>query len=102
MILFLYAVLYAAEIAAAGFAPRAYNRMLEISGNAAARAGMAVVLLAALFHAFDGLRFTACVMSPRAARHEAALQSVAQFVTFAVGIPAAFVICWPSISELFR
>jgi succinate dehydrogenase/fumarate reductase cytochrome b subunit len=73
-----------------------------LQGNAVVRLVLAIVLVAALFHALNGLRITFTAMAPRAARHDQGLRSWVQFLTFAVGIPAAFVVCWPSISELFR
>jgi hypothetical protein len=35
-------------------------------------------------------------------RHQDALRNVVAFATFALAVPAAAVILWPSISDLFR
>ncbi|MBI2706304.1 MAG: hypothetical protein HYX32_13575 [Actinobacteria bacterium] len=98
---FAYAVFFAIEVATIGFDPRLYTRIHQIQGNAVSRAVLAVVVLAGLFHGLNGLRITLVEMSARLARHAAGLQTAVQFLTFAVGVPSAFVILWPSVWELF-
>lgn len=99
---FLYVVFFAIEIAVAGLSPRVYNRLHQIQGNAFSRLVLALVVLAAIFHGLNGLRVTVCDMAPKLNAHEQGMRFAVQFLTFAVGIPAAFVVLWPSISELIR
>jgi len=98
----LYVAFFAFEVAAAGLWPRLYNRLHELQGNAVSRLVLAVVLVSALFHSFNGLRITLCDLVPRLAERGDGLRFTVQFLTFAIGIPLAFVICWPSLSEVIR
>lgn len=100
-VVFAYVVFLAVEITAAGFDHRLYNRLHQLQGNAVVRILLGAVVLAALFHGLNGLRVTMCALVPRWSAHERGLRFTVQFLTFAVGIPAAFVVAWPSVSELF-
>jgi succinate dehydrogenase/fumarate reductase cytochrome b subunit len=101
LVVFVYALFLAAEIIVAGSDHRLYNRLHEIQGNVFARVALGVVVLCALFHGLNGLRLLVADR-PAAIRHDAALRSVVAFATFALGIPAAAVILWPSVSEVLR
>ena len=101
-LVFVYTAFLAVQIAAVGFDNnRLYTRLHQLEGNVVSRAVLAVVLVAALFHGLNGLRVTLVGMSARLARHDRGLHTAVQFLTFAVGVPGAFVILWPSIWELF-
>jgi succinate dehydrogenase/fumarate reductase cytochrome b subunit len=101
LVLFAYAVFLAVEVVVAGFDHRLYNRFHEVQGNTFARAILAVVVLCAIYHGLNGLRMVAIDL-PLLSRHDLALRNLVVFATFALGIPAAAVILWPSISELVR
>lgn len=100
-VLFVYVMFLAAQVAAAGFDSHLYTRLHQIQGNVVARAVLAVVLVAALFHGLNGLRITLVDISTRLARHDRGLRTIVQFLTFAIGLTGAFVILWPSVWELF-
>jgi succinate dehydrogenase/fumarate reductase cytochrome b subunit len=101
LVVFVYAVFLAVEVIVAGVDHRLYNRLHEIQGNVFARGALGVVVLSALYHGLNGLRLLVADL-PVASRHDAALRSLVAFATFALGIPAAAAILWPSVSEAFR
>ena len=101
LVLYAYAAFLAIEMGAAGIDTRAFGRLHQIQGNVLVRFVLAGVLLAALFHSLNGLRIIVLAAVPRWSRHDEAVRSLVQFLTFAVGIPGAFVIVWPSVWEWF-
>jgi succinate dehydrogenase/fumarate reductase cytochrome b subunit len=101
VVVFVYALFLAVEVIVAGFDHRLYNRLHQVQGNVFARAVLAVVVGCALFHGLNGLRLMVADL-PALTRMQPTLRALVAFATFALGIPAAAVILWPSISELFR
>ena len=71
-------------------------------GSLAGRAALSGVMLAALFHALDGLRRMITGLRPALVRHEQTLRAVVLFATWACAIPAAAVLVWPWTSDTWR
>jgi succinate dehydrogenase hydrophobic anchor subunit len=66
------------------------------------RALIAVAAVAGIFHALDGLRRTIGDLLPRDRSDDGHLRTVVAFLTFAIGVPAAAVILWPSLTGRLR
>lgn len=73
------------------------------------RALIAVAAVAGIFHALDGLRRTIDDLLPRDRsdlprdrNDDGHLRTVVAFLTFAIGVPAAAVILWPSLTGRLR
>jgi succinate dehydrogenase/fumarate reductase cytochrome b subunit len=71
-------------------------------GSLGARVVLSGVVLAGLFHLFDGLRRMAIDLRPALSRHQPALRAAVLFATWACAIPAAAVIIWPWLSDAWR
>ena len=71
-------------------------------GSLVGRVGLSGVMLAALFHAFDGLRRMVTSLRPALVRHEPTLRAVVLFATWTCAIPAAAVLVWPWMSDTWR
>jgi succinate dehydrogenase hydrophobic anchor subunit len=75
----------------------AYARLHDLLGGAPARAGLCAVVVASVYHAFDGLRVALAELFPRTAGWSEPLQALTVFATAAAGIPASVVILWPVV-----
>ena len=98
---FVYVVWYVLGLALLDRNAAAYNRFNRFYASIGARLVLAAVLLALVFHLFDGLRLTAEQFSDRMAGHELGMRATVRFLTFAVWIPGAVAVLWPSISSWF-
>jgi succinate dehydrogenase/fumarate reductase cytochrome b subunit len=101
IVVFAYVVFFAVEVVVAGLDHRLYNRLHEIQGNVVSRVVLSVVVGCALYHGLNGLRLVFADVGPLS-RHQDALRSLVAFATFALAVPTAAVILWPSISDVFR
>lgn len=101
LVSFLYLVFVAVEVSLAGAAGKAYTRLHQLAGNGVARFVLAAVVPALIFHGLNGLRIVVQESVPSAAARERRLRFAVQFLTFAMAVPLAFVIVWPTVSEWF-
>jgi succinate dehydrogenase/fumarate reductase cytochrome b subunit len=79
-----------------------YNRWGDAMGSLGARFVLCVVVLAGLFHTFDGVRRLLVSLAPRLAGREQQLRAAVLFLTWATAIPCAAAIVWPWIAETTR
>lgn len=75
----------------------AFARLHDLLGTAPVRVGLCVVVVAAVHHAFDGLRVALVDLFPRTAGWSERLRALTDFVTAAAGIPVSLVILWPVV-----
>jgi succinate dehydrogenase hydrophobic anchor subunit len=79
-----------------------FNRWSEVMHSIGARLVLCVVVLAALFHTFDGLRRLVVEVAPSTGRHEVRMRAGVLFLTWALAVPAGVMIVGPWVSETFR
>jgi succinate dehydrogenase hydrophobic anchor subunit len=79
-----------------------FNRWAGLAHSIGGRIVVALVVLAALFHTFDGLRRLLVEVAPSLARHDVRLRTGVLFLTWALAIPAGVMIVGPWVSETFR
>ena len=101
VVVFLYVVVLSVLLVGIGDRNR-FNRWSDLMHSIGARLLLCVVVLAALFHTFDGLRRLVVEVAPTTARHEIGMRAVVLFLTWALAIPAAVMIVGPWVSETFR
>jgi succinate dehydrogenase/fumarate reductase cytochrome b subunit len=96
-----YTVLYSLAMLDIGDRNR-FNGWGRAMGSLGARLVLSGVVLAALFHTFDGLRRMAIDLRPELAEQNARWRATVLFFTWALAIPAATVIVWPWVSASTR
>ncbi len=79
-----------------------FNRWGAAMGSLGARLVLCLVVLATLFHTFDGLRRMLPDVAPSLAGQDRRLRAAALFATWALALPAFAVIVWPWVSETTR
>lgn len=79
-----------------------FNRWTGVMHSIGGRLVLCLVVLAALFHTFDGLRRLLIEVAPSLGRHETRLRAVVLFATWALAIPAGVMIVGPWVSETLR
>jgi hypothetical protein len=79
-----------------------FDRWGAAMGSLGARAAISIVVLATLFHTFDGMRRAALAARPALAARDERLRAAVLFLTWAVALPSIVVIIWPWISETMR
>ena len=79
-----------------------FNRWAGLAHSIGGRIVLALVVLAALFHTFDGLRRLLVEVAPTLGRHDVRLRAGVLFLTWALAIPAGVMIIGPWVSETFR
>lgn len=97
LVLFVYAVVCSGALALLLVGRSPYNRVSALGGSLVLRLGGCVVVVAALFHALDGVRQIVLTAWPAAVRRDPWLRAVVGFLTFALGLPASLVIVWPFV-----
>ena len=80
--------------------PDLYDDVHAVYGNVVLRVFEVGLLLALLFHAFNGLRIIAVDFFPGAVRNERRLLGAVVVLTMAAGIPGGVVIMWPFLEGL--
>ena len=100
-VLLVYVVLWAVALAVLPDRSR-FTQLGGLMGSLGGRLALAVVVLAALFHAFDGIRRMLIETWPTLASRDPQWRGLVQFATWALFVPAATVLIWPWISETFR
>lgn len=96
-----YVIWYIAGLILLEANPSAYTRANQAYGSLGARFVLGLVLIALLFHLFDGLRTVGEQLIPRLTRHDLGLRAAVRFCTFALWIPGALVLVWPAIRTWF-
>jgi len=79
-----------------------FNRWGADMGSLGARLVICVVVLAALFHTFDGLRRMLGEVAPALVGRDRQLRAAALFATWALALPCFAVILWPWVAETTR
>jgi succinate dehydrogenase/fumarate reductase cytochrome b subunit len=92
-----YVVWYAVDLIVLGIDPALFNRVHRVSGGFVGRTAFAVIGLAVLFHATDGLGRAVIDLWPSLARHRVAMRAAGRFVTMAVGFPGVALVLWPAV-----
>jgi succinate dehydrogenase cytochrome b556 subunit len=101
IVVLVYTVVYAAALVGIGDRNQ-FNRWGRAMSSLGARLVLCGVVLAALFHLFDGLRRLAVDLRPDLADQDERWRATALFFTWALAVPAAAVIVWPWISATTR
>ena len=101
VVVFAYVVVLSVALVGIGDRNR-FNDWSAVMHSLGARLVLCVVVLAALFHTFDGLRRLLVEVAPATARHEARMRAGVLFLTWALAIPAGVLIVGPWVSETFR
>jgi len=79
-----------------------FNRWGAAMGSLGARLVICVVVLATLFHTFDGLARLLAEVAPSLAGRDRQLRAAALFATWALALPSFAVIVWPWVAETTR
>jgi succinate dehydrogenase/fumarate reductase cytochrome b subunit len=79
-----------------------FNRWGAAMGSLGARLVLCVVVLATLFHTFDGLRRMLPDVVPALVDQDRRLRAAALFATWALALPCFAVLVWPWVSETTR
>ncbi len=79
-----------------------FNRWGAALGSLGARVVICGVVLATLFHTFDGLRRLLAESFPATVEHDTQLRAAALFATWAVALPCFAAIVWPWVAETMR
>jgi succinate dehydrogenase / fumarate reductase cytochrome b subunit len=77
--------------------PATYDQVHRLYGNVVLRLFEVGLLMALLFHTFNGLRIVAVDVFPEAVRNQRRLLQVVVAMTLLAGIPGGVVILWPFI-----
>lgn len=101
LITFVYLALWGLSLSLLPFARGTFNHVHRLAGNIAGRLVLCVVVLAVVFHAFDGLRRAVTDLFPATAAHDRVLRTIAVFLTWAVAVPSCAVVLWPFLSGRF-
>ena len=79
-----------------------FNRWGDAFGSLGARLVICGIVLATLFHTFDGLRRLLAEAVPGTRAREVQLRAWVLFATWAVALPCFAAIVWPWIAETTR
>ncbi len=101
VVVFVYVVVFAAALGQIADRNR-FNRWGAAMGSLGARLVICVVVLATLFHTFDGLRRLVAEVAPGSVAHDVRIRAAVLFLTWAVAIPCFAAIVWPWIAETTR
>jgi len=96
-----YTLVYALALTGLGDRLR-FARWGRAMSSLGARVVIAGVILAALFHTFDGLRRMAIDLHPELAAQNPRWRATVLFFTWALAVPAAAIVVWPWISATTR
>ena len=77
--------------------PETYDDVHAVYGNVVLRVFEVGLMFALVFHSLNGLRIVAVDFFPGQVRNERKLFAVVLFLTFAAGIPGAYIILKPFI-----
>lgn len=99
-LVFLFLLLHIVDVSLVRW-PAAYNEVHRVYGNVVLRIFEVGLLLALLFHAFNGLRIVAVDFFPGAVRNERRLLTYAVALTLAAGVPGGWIIMRPFFEGRF-
>jgi succinate dehydrogenase / fumarate reductase cytochrome b subunit len=95
-LVFLFLLLHIVDVSLLRW-PATYDQVHRLYGNVLLRLFEVGLLLALLFHTFNGVRIVAVDMFPDAVRNQRRLLQVVVALTLLAGIPGGIVILWPFI-----
>jgi succinate dehydrogenase cytochrome b556 subunit len=101
LVVLAYMLVYAVALTQLGDRNR-FNRWGQAMSSLGARLALSGVVLAALYHLFDGLRRLAIDLHPDLAEQDERWRATVLFFTWALAVPAAAVIVWPWIAVATR
>jgi succinate dehydrogenase / fumarate reductase cytochrome b subunit len=96
-LVFMFLLLHVIDVSLVNIDAELYNDVHELYGNVLLRLFECGLLLALLYHSFNGLRIIAVDFFPGVIEHEKQLTGVVTFFTLALGIPGSLIILWPFI-----
>lgn len=96
-LVFLFLLLHIIDVSLVRW-PGTYDQVHRLYGNVVLRLFEVGLLLALLFHSFNGLRIVAVDLFPEAVRNQRRLLQVVVAVTLLAGVPGGVVILWPFIA----
>jgi succinate dehydrogenase/fumarate reductase cytochrome b subunit len=100
-VVLVYVLVYAAALSQLASRDR-FNRWGAAMGSLGARLVLCGVVLATLFHTFDGLRRMLPDVVPSLVDQDRRLRAAALFATWALALPSFAMIVWPWVSETTR
>ena len=95
-LVFLFLLLHIVDVSLVRW-PDTYDQVHRLYGNVLLRLFEVGLLLALLFHTFNGLRIVAVDFFPDAVRNQRRLFQAVVVMTLLTGIPGGVVILWPFI-----
>jgi succinate dehydrogenase / fumarate reductase cytochrome b subunit len=95
-LVFLFLLLHIVDVSLLRW-PETYDQVHRLYGNVLLRLFEVGLLLALLFHSFNGLRIVAIDFFPEAVRNQRRLLHAVVALTLLAGIPGGVVIVWPFI-----
>ena len=95
-LVFLFLLLHIVDVSLLRW-PETYDQVHRLYGNVLLRLFEVGLLLALLFHSFNGVRIVAVDVFPEAVRNQRRLLHVVLALTLVIGIPGGVVILWPFI-----
>ena len=95
-LVFLFLLLHVVDVSLVRW-PATYDQVHRLYGNVLLRLFEVGLLLALVFHTFNGLRIVAVDLFPEAVRNQRRLLQAVVALTLLTGIPGGVVILWPFI-----
>ena len=95
-LVFLFLLLHIVDVSLLRW-PETYDQVHRLYGNVVLRLFEVGLLLALLFHTFNGVRIVAVDVFPEAVRNQRRLLQVVVALTLLASIPGGIVILWPFI-----
>jgi succinate dehydrogenase / fumarate reductase, cytochrome b subunit len=96
-LVFMFLLLHIVDVSLVNADVELYDEVHDLYGNILLRIFECGLLLALLFHSFNGLRIVIVDFFPRAVPNEQKLTAVVVALTLLIGIPGSIVILWPFI-----
>jgi len=96
-LVFMFLLLHIVDVSLVRLDVDLYDEVHDLYGNILLRVFECGLLLALLFHSFNGLRIVLVDFFPGAIRNEKLLTAVVTGLTLVLGIPGSLVILWPFI-----
>ena len=100
-LLFMYLLQHIVDVSLVNIDAELYDEIHELYGNVLMRAFEVGLLFSLLFHSLNGVRIVLVDFFPGMVRNERKLYAVVLFLTFAAGLPGAYVIMKPFIDGRF-